>query len=138
MTSKFNTKWKRSSSATKQHKYHYNAPLHVKQKMVRAHLSQELRKKYGVRSFGVKKGDKVKVLEGQFSKKEGKVNRVILRRERIYVDGIEMIKKDGTKVPYPLHASKVLLLELNLNDKRRKEKLNPPPKSNTNPPSNSK
>jgi len=124
MKFKFSTRWKRSTSPSKQRKYSYTAPLHIKQKLIHAHLSPELRKKHGVRSIGVRRGDRIKVLRGQFAKREGKINRLVLRRERLYVDGIELIKKDGTKVPYPLHSSNVMIMELSLNDKKRKEKIN--------------
>lgn len=134
MKTNFSTTWKRSISPSKQRKYRYAAPLHIKQKLMHAHLSPELRKKHGVRSASVRKGDKVKVLRGQFAKKEGKINRLVLQRERLYVDGIELIKKDGIKVPYPLHPSTVMITELSLNDKKRKEKMEPHQRMKSNSP----
>lgn len=87
------------------------------------HLSSELREKYGLRNILVRKGDTVKIMHGQWKKKEGKVERVDLKRGRIFVTGANMIKKDGTKVMYPLHPSNVMALQLELNDKKRKRKL---------------
>ena len=48
-----------SSKARVQRKNQANASAHVKRKMLSAHLSNELREKYGVRSARVCKGDTV-------------------------------------------------------------------------------
>ena len=51
-----------SSKARVQRKNQANATAHVKRKMLSAHLSAELRAKYGVRSARVCKGDTVIVV----------------------------------------------------------------------------
>ncbi|MEK6939871.1 MAG: 50S ribosomal protein L24 [Nanoarchaeota archaeon] len=117
---KFSTSWKGSTQRRKQRKYRYNAPLHVRQKLVHVHLSKELRQKQGTRAMQVRKGDKVKVLRGKFRKQEGKVERVILKRERVFVTGIEYTKKNGTKVPVPFQPSNLMIVALDMADKRRK------------------
>ena len=61
MKAKFSKKWKSSKQPRKQRKYRAEAPLHVKHKLVSANLSKELRKKYGRRSFPLRKGDTVLV-----------------------------------------------------------------------------
>ena len=119
----FVTSWKRSTQPRKQRKYRYNAPLHVKQKMVHVHLSTELRKKYSFRNVQLKAGDKIKVLRGKFAKKEGKVDKISLKNEKVYVAGIETIKKEGTKLPIALNATNLMIIELDLSDKKRKQKL---------------
>ncbi len=121
----WNSNWKASIKPKKQRKYVYNAPLHIKQKFVAAHLSKELKKKYGKRSLSIRKGDKVKVMRGQFSGKEGKVLKVNLKRARIFIEGIENIRKDGTKSLYQFQPSNLMLIELNLEDKERKQALEP-------------
>ena len=83
-----------------------------------AHLSKELRKKYGERSARVCVGDKVKVMRGQFKKKSGKVERVNMKRSVIFITGIEHTRKDGSRVLYPVAASKVLIEE-SKTDRRR-------------------
>lgn len=118
---KFSSTWKSSVQPRKQRKYRYNAPLHTKHKLLGAHLSEELRKKYSKRSVAVKKDDKVKVMRGQFKGIIGKIDRVDLKRSRVYVRGVEVTKKDGTKAFYPIHPSNLMILELNLGDKRRTE-----------------
>lgn len=117
---KFSTSWKASSQARKQRKYRYNAPLHVRQKLVHVHLSKDLRQKHGSRAMQVKKGDRVKVLRGKFRKQEGKVERVELKRERVFVTGMDYTKKNGTKVPVPLRPSNLMIVVLDMADKRRK------------------
>lgn len=123
MKTKFSSSWKKSIQPRKQRKYRYNAPLHIKQKFVNVHLSKELRKKHSKRNMGVRKGDKVKVMRGQFKKKEGKVEQVSLKKTLIYVEGIEITKKDGTKTRYPIHPSNLMVTELNMDDKMRQKSL---------------
>ncbi|HLD40074.1 MAG TPA: 50S ribosomal protein L24 [Candidatus Nanoarchaeia archaeon] len=117
---KFSTSWKRSTQARKQRKFRYNAPLHVRQKLVHVHLSPELRQKQGTRAMQVRKGDKVKVLRGKFRKQEGKVEKVELKRERVFVTGMDYTKKNGTKIPVPLRPSNLMIVVLDMADKRRK------------------
>ena len=107
----------------KQRKYRYNAPIHVRQKFMHSHLSPELRKKYLQRSLQVRKGDKVKVLRGQQKGKEGKVDRVNLKQEKIFLANIELSKKDGNKVPIGIHPSNVMIMDVDLSDKKRKQKI---------------
>jgi len=119
MKKKFSREWIRSKQPRKQRKYSHNAPLHIKGKLMSAHLSKDLMKKYNRRSIRLRKGDKVIVLRGQFKKKKGNVERVDLKKSKVYISGVEMIKKDGTKVFYPIHPSNLVVTELNLDDKKR-------------------
>ena len=121
MKKKFSIKWKSSKQARKQRKYRHNAPLHIKQKFVNVHLSKELKKKYKTRSLGLKKGDKVKVMRGQFRKHTGNVERIDLKKTRVYLSGIEVAKKDGTKTTYPIGPSNLVITDLNLDDKMRQK-----------------
>lgn len=123
MKNDFSVTWKRSIQPGKQRKLRHNAPLHLKQKFMHAHLSPELRKKHLIRSAQLKTGDKIKVLRGQFRKKEGKVERVDLKKEGVFITGIERIKKEGTKLLVSFHPSNLMLTELSLDDKKRKQKL---------------
>ena len=119
MKTKFSSSWIKSKQPRKQRKYRHNAPLHIKQKFVSAHLSKELHKKYGKRSMNLRKGDSVKIMRGQFKNKTGKIEEVGLKKIRAYVSGIEFVKKDGTKSRYPIHPSNLMITELNLDDKMR-------------------
>ncbi len=119
MKTKFSRSWIKSRQPRKQRKYRYNAPLHVRQKFMRAHLSKELRKKYSKRSIALRKGDSVKVMRGQFRNKTGKVDEASVKKTQVYVSGIEFVKRDGTKSRYSLQPSNLMVTELNMDDKLR-------------------
>ena len=120
---KFSKTWKSSKKQRKQRKFRLEAPLHVKQKFVHTHLSKDLREKYSKRSIGLRKGDKIKVILGQFRKHEGKVERIDLKKTRVFVNGVEITKKDGTKKMIALNPSNLMITELNLDDKFRQKLL---------------
>ena len=86
-------------------------------------LSKELREKHGKRNVSIKKGDKVKVMRGQFKGKTGEVSRVDFKNIKIIVDKVESLKRDGTKIPYPLSPSNLMITDLKLDDKKRKKVL---------------
>lgn len=121
MKSEWTKSWKSSIQPRKQHKYSYNAPPHVRQKMLGCHLSKELASKHGIKTLVVRKGDIVKIMRGQFKKKTGKVTKVRRKKSQVYIEGIEHVKKDGTKAFYPVRVSNVMITELNLDDKGRKK-----------------
>ncbi|MBS3100528.1 50S ribosomal protein L24 [Candidatus Woesearchaeota archaeon] len=118
---KFSGAWKSSRKPRKQRKYRLNAPLHIKQKLVHSHLSKDLRKKYSRRSVSLRKGDKVKIMRGQFKKQEGKVDSISTKDTAVFVSGIEITKKDGTKRLVSFNPSNLMITELNLDDKQRQE-----------------
>ncbi|MCX8166054.1 MAG: 50S ribosomal protein L24 [Acidilobaceae archaeon] len=97
------------------------APLHKRQKLMTAPLSPELRDKLGIKRLPVRKGDKVRIMRGDFAGQEGTVVKVNLRRVRIFVDGVTRKKLDGTPRFVPIHPSKVMIVSLDLKDERRKE-----------------
>lgn len=114
--------WKSSKKPGKQRKYIRNAPKHVKGAQLGSHLSPELRKKYSKRAVRVRKGDKVKVMNGTFKGKTGKVERIDTEKQRVFVSGIEILKKDGSKAQYPVKPSNLMIQDLDLSDKRRIKK----------------
>lgn len=120
---KFSRTWKSSRKPRKQRKYMVSAPLHTKHKFMHSHISKELRKKYGKRSVGLRKGDKVEVMRGKFRKHEGKVESINLKKTRVFVSGAESTKKEGTKKLLALHPSNLMIKELNLDDKFRQKSL---------------
>lgn len=122
MKQAFSKSWKSSKNPNKQRKYVFNAPSHIRGKLMASPLSKELRKQHSVRSLRIRTGDIVKILRGQFKGKEGKVDKVDLGRLRINVEKVEMIKKDGSKVAYPIHPSNVMIIEASAQDKRRFKK----------------
>lgn len=112
-----------SKQPRKQRKARYNAPHHMRGSLLHAPLSLELREKYNQRSVRVIKGDTVKVTRGDHAGKEGVVDFVVTKDTKIVVDGVSVKKADGTEVPRPIDPSNVVVIELNLEDKQREQKL---------------
>jgi large subunit ribosomal protein L24 len=123
MKKEFSNHWISSTQARKQRKYRANAPLHIKANYLSGHLSKELRTKYGKRSLRIRVGDRVKIMRGQFRNIEGKVDRVDLKRTKLYIGKAEISKKDGSKALYPIDPSNVMITELLLEDKKRSKNL---------------
>jgi large subunit ribosomal protein L24 len=104
---------------SKQRKRLYNAPLHRRGKILSAHLSSDLRESHNTRAVPVRTGDTVRILRGDYVGFEGKVLRVDRGRYKIFIEGINREKADGTSVLIPIHPSKVEVVRLDLDDKRR-------------------
>jgi large subunit ribosomal protein L24 len=119
MKSQFSTSWNSSIQPRKQRKFRYNAPLHAKHKFLSAHLSKDLRKKYGKRNLPLRKGDEVLVMRGSFQGKKAKVASVRLNDARVSLEGIQRSKRDGTKVNVYLQPSILQIISLSLDDKYR-------------------
>jgi len=109
----------KSSKPSKQRKFLYTAPLHLRRKLLAAHLSKELRQKYMTRSMPIRKGDEVEVMRGEFKKKRGKISRVDLKEYKVYVEGMTTKRTDGTERQVAFHPSNLKIINLNLDDKRR-------------------
>jgi large subunit ribosomal protein L24 len=104
----------------KQRKKLFNAPAHIRHKMMGAPLSAELAASRGAKSMPVRKGDTVRIMRGDNKGFEGKVSRVDLKAYRIYMEGLTREKVDGTNIFLPIHPSKVEIRNLSLDDKLRK------------------
>ncbi|MCS7134640.1 MAG: 50S ribosomal protein L24 [Candidatus Pacearchaeota archaeon] len=115
----FSPKWKKSKSKRKHRKYLAKAHLKLRHKMMSVNLSKELRKQFGRRSIEPRKGDVVRIMRGEFKKKEGKIVRLDFKKYKIYIEGVQKTKKDGTKVNVPIHPSNLQIKELNLEDAKR-------------------
>jgi len=112
-----------SSKPGKQRLLIHQAPRHRLVKMMSAHLSPQLREKYGRRSLPVRTGDTVKILSGDFKGVEGKIKKVEISRRRVYIENITDKKTDGTNVDVPVRVSKLMITQLNLEDSYRRKKL---------------
>jgi len=109
----------RSKDPRKQRKLLAKAPLHIRQNFMRVMLSKELRTKNKKRNIQLRKGDEVKVMRGQFRGKTGNVKEVMLKKVKVYVEGIELVKKDGAKAQYPIHPSNLMITKIVSEDKKR-------------------
>ena len=124
MKQKFSKHWKSSKQPRKQRKYRAEAPLQIKRNFLSVNLSKELRKKHKTRNLPLRKGDLVKISRGKFKKKQGKVIEVKIKKQKIYIEGIQVKKRDGSKTNVPIQASNLQIIELNLDDKKRIKSLN--------------
>lgn len=97
--------------------------MKTNKKKLGAHLSKELRVRYGTRSVGIRKGDKVKVMRGKFRNSSGKVERVDTKKERLFIDKIKVKKPDGSERYFPIAVSNVVITDPDLADQRRKDLL---------------
>ncbi len=111
---------KRVKNPSKQRKRLFNAPAHIRHKLMSAPLSRELTASRGAKTLPVRKGDTILIKRGDNKGFEGKVSRVDLKAFRIYVEGLTREKVDGTNIFLPIHPSKVEIRNLNLDDKWRK------------------
>lgn len=121
MRSIFSRSWKASKQPRKQRKYLFNAPINIRHKLISAHLSKELIKKYNKRNIPLRKGDEIKILRGQFKDKKGKIESIDFKKLNVFVENIQFTKNDGTKAFYPLHPSNLIITNLNLTDKKRRQ-----------------
>ena len=119
MKQSFSTQWIASKQPRKQRKYLFNAPLHLKHKFLSSHLSKDLRNKYGKRALPLRKGDEVLVMRGSFKGKKAKVSHVDLKNSKVAIEGIQISKKDGSKVDIYFYPSNLQIISLYLDDKRR-------------------
>ena len=111
---------KRIKNPGKQRKRLFNAPAHIRHKLMAAPLSKELTASRGAKTLPVRKGDTVQIKRGDNKGFEGKVSRVDLKAYRIYLEGLTREKVDGTNIFISVHPSKVQIRSLNLDDKWRK------------------
>lgn len=112
-----------SSQPRKQRLARANAPHHQARKQMASHLSEELLLKYNRRSATVITGDEVKLLRGDHKGKSGEVVEVDVPARKVVVNGVTNKKADGTEVPLPVDPSNLVIVKLNLEDKRREQKL---------------
>jgi len=97
-------------------------PKHQRESLLSAPLSNSLRELYKKRTVRVIKGDSVKVMRGEYKGVEGKVEKLDTERGTLNIEGIRREKIRGGQVKVPIHASKVMLINLNLDDKYRSNK----------------
>ena len=107
----------------KQHRILYQAPLHIRYKHFSAPLAPSLKASYNFGSIPLRTGDTVRIMRGDRKGMEGKVIRIDRKRYRLFAEGINREKVDGSSTPVPIHPSKVMITNLNLEDKWRREAL---------------
>ncbi|KAI9304912.1 translation protein SH3-like domain-containing protein [Cunninghamella echinulata] len=111
-----------SSSRRKSRKAHFTAPSHIRQKIMSAALSKELREKHNVRSMPVRRDDEVTVVRGTYKGREGKVVQVYRKKWVIHIERVTREKANGATAPIGIHPSNVVINKLKI-DRNRQAKL---------------
>lgn len=96
---------------------------HRRDASIAARLNNNLRQQYKLRSYRVIKGDTVRVMRGEYSGIEGKVESVSTSRGTLAIEGIQREKVRGGNVKVKIHSSNVTISNLNLDDKYRQNAL---------------
>lgn len=113
-----------SSKPAKIHRYLDVRPNHISGKTnAVAALSSSLRDKYTRNAIRLRVGDSVRLLRGEYSGIEGKIQKVFASDGLITVEGINREKIAGGTTPVKIPASNVVVTSLNLDDKWRREKI---------------
>jgi large subunit ribosomal protein L24 len=94
-------------------------PKHLTERKLRSPLSRALREKYGKRNLRVIAGDTIKVVRGEYSGIEGKVEKVNMKRESLAIEGIQREKVRGGNVKVNINSTNVVITDLDLDDKYR-------------------
>ena len=100
-----------------------HVPKHVRDAMICSALADNLREQYTRKSVRVKKGDNVRVMRGEYSGIEGKIEKVNTQRGTLAIEGVQREKVRGGNVKVQIHASNVQIIGLNLEDKLRENRL---------------
>jgi len=123
---------------TKQRKAHHQAPMHEKRKRVAARLLLDKpdARFADVRTVTVRVGDKVRAVRGDQSHGgkrhggkrndsplSGTVLRVDAEKGRLFIEGATASKADNKEEAIPVHASNVVVTQLDESDKYRIAKL---------------
>ncbi|CAD7675717.1 unnamed protein product [Nyctereutes procyonoides] len=86
-----------TSDRSKNRKRHFNAPSHIRRKIMSSPLSKELRQKYNVRSMPIRKDDEVQVVRGHYKGQQiGKVVQVY-RKNKVVITRLKL-DKDCKKI----------------------------------------
>ena len=112
-----------SHKPSEQRAYLRNMQNHRRHKLLTAKLSKELQQQLEIKRLPIRKGDTVKVLRGDKNiiNYEGKVVAINRKTGKIAIEGLTRKKADGTPVYRWIHASKVMIIKLDLSDPKRKE-----------------
>lgn len=95
------------------------APKQLAERKLRSPLSRALREKYGRRNLRVIAGDTIKVVRGEYSGIEGKIEKVNMKRGSLAVEGIQREKVRGGNVKVEINSTNVIITDLDLDDKYR-------------------
>ena len=90
---------------------------------IRVSLNRDLRKKYGIRSFPIAKGDIVTIRSGGRKGEGGKIIDVNHKEGRVSIEGITIAKADGKAEEYFVASNILQITKLELSRPERLQKL---------------
>merc|ERR1711972_646463 len=109
------------SCARKSRKAHFNAPSHLRRKIMSASLSKELRGQYNVRSMPLVKDDEAKIVRGHFKGEQtGKIITVYRKKYVVHVERISREKANGQTTHIGLHPSNLVITKMKMTADRKK------------------
>jgi len=108
-----------SSSRRKCRKAHFQAPSHIRRRLLSSHLSKDLRTKYNVRAAPLKRDDEVIIVRGTYKGNKGKVTQVYRKKWCVYVEKISKPKINGAPYQIPLHPSQLVITKLKMEHDRK-------------------
>jgi large subunit ribosomal protein L24 len=112
----------RSSKPRKQRKALAKAPLHRKNKELRAVLDKAKYRSSGVRRVTLRTGDSVKVVRGSRQGHEGKISKVDLKKGKVSIERALLQKADNKEVSIWFDPSNLVVTKVDLSDPIRREK----------------
>lgn len=62
-------------------------------------------------------------MKGNFKKRTGKITEIYLKNSKVVIEGIQIKKQDGSKANIKMHPSNLQIIELNIEDRKRKNAL---------------
>lgn len=114
----------KSKNPKKQRYYQFNISNHESHKIMSANLSADIRSRKGFRSLPIRIGDTVRITRGSMKGRSGKVMKVEVNRQRVFVDKVVKRKTDNTEIPVPIHPSNLVITKYQEKDRSRMELIN--------------
>jgi large subunit ribosomal protein L24 len=112
----------KSSQPGKQRIVVYQADSRLLGRLMGAHLSKELKKKYNQPTVPVRVGDNVKIMRGDHKGKTGKILEVDRKRNKVFIQGFSHKKTDGKEAFVSFRPSNLLVTGVESKDKLRFKK----------------
>ena len=109
-----------TSSRRKNRRAHFQAPSHLRRRLMSAALSKTLKETYKVNAMPVRRDDEVEIMRGQNKGEKGKVIAVYRKKWCLYIEKLQRAKVNGTLSRIPVHPSNVRITKLELNEDRKK------------------
>nr|XP_035153197.2 60S ribosomal protein L26-like [Callithrix jacchus] len=109
-----------TSDRSTNRKRRFNAPSHIRRKIMSSPLSKERRQKYSVRCTPIRKGDEVQVVRGHYKGQHiGRIVQVYRKKCGIYTERVQREKANGITANAGAHPGKVGITRLKLDRDRK-------------------